>query len=471
MLFNKGRNPHASNAWLVGMAGPRQTRSLPVSTPVSTPTISTSPVAYVFLLGVVGITLVRPMDLLTSLKGLPLYQVVLAAALMINARGIRDQFNRVHLREQPTTVCVIAVYLAIVMSHLTHAYLAGATDISFIPVMLFYLMIVSLVDSPERLQQFLKFVALTGTSMVTLCLLDFLGLIDVGGITHLSGKGEDIAAAQDWRMRGVGVFEDPNDLATLVVFLGTLCVWAQHATRNHTARLFWCIALAILLVALLCTRSRGGLLAAAAAGSVLAYWRYGKTAVLCTCTLGLMLLPVLSGRTAGISGDDSTAFDRVMLWREGMHAMMSPDFAFGIGAGRYEELDGLVAHNSFIHAFVELGFVGGCCFVGWFLFPALALYRVARYRCPCSSQTLTTLFPYITAFLAGWCVSLLSLSRCYAPSTILVVGIAAAYVNLLGKHLEPPRKLVRWDRRHLLSLFTFSSLSLFMFYCFVRVVT
>jgi len=467
MFSNKGRYPNASNAWLIGMAGPRQTRSLPVSTTQ----LPTSPVSYVLLLGVVAITLVRPMDLLTSLNNLPLYQIVLAVALMANYVGIRDQLKIARLRQQPATVCVIGVYLAIVMSHVTHLFLAGATDISFVPVMLFYLMIISLVDSPGRLQQFLKFVACTGTAMVALCVLDHLSVIEVAGITHLSREIAQGGASQNWRMRGVGVFEDPNDLATLVVFLATVCLWAHRAARSQGSRLLWLSALTILLVALVCTRSRGGLLAAAAAGSVLAYWRYGKTAVLCTGTLGLILLPILSGRTVGISGSDATAFDRVLLWREGMHAMMTRDFVFGIGAGLYEELDGLVAHNSFIHAFVELGFVGGCCFVGWFLFPALALYRVRRNRYQCSSQQLKILFPYVAAFLAAWCVSLLSLSRCYAPSTILVVGTAAAYVSVLERQLNPRRNLTRCDRSHLQILLTVSSVLLFMFFCFTRIAT
>ncbi|MEO1997938.1 MAG: O-antigen ligase family protein [Planctomycetaceae bacterium] len=467
MFSNNRRYPNVPHQWLAGMAGPRQSRF----TPATTTRLRRSTCAYVMLLMIVAITLIRPMDLLLPLKDVPLYQIALVAALAANVSGIRDQLRLSRLRERPVTVCVLGVYVSIVMSHVSHMYLTGATDIGFIPVMLLYLLIVSLVDSPERLQQFLRIVTLAGTAIVSLCLLDYLNVIDVRGITHLNRENESVGELMNWRMRGVGIFEDPNDLATLVVFLGILSAWSYRNSSRSTTRCLWLISLVMLCAALVCTRSRGGLLAAAAAGSVLAYWRYGKTVVVCTAMCGLALLPILSGRTAGISGDDSTAFERVLLWREGLHAMMSPDFVFGIGAGLYEELDGLVAHNSFIHAFVELGFVGGTCFIGWFLFVALAMFRVVRRRTPCTHPQIAILFPFVAAFLTGWCVSLLSLSRCYAPSTILVVGSAAAYVNLLEDQLNPPQKLTCCDPTHLKILLTVSSIALVGFYCFTRVVT
>ena len=39
---------------------------------------------------------------------------------------------------------------------------------------------------------------------------------------------------------------------------------------------------------------------------------------------------------------------------------------------RSADLAGLVAHNSFVHAYVELGFLGGTFFFGCFLFAGLA---------------------------------------------------------------------------------------------------
>ena len=116
-------------------------------------------------------------------------------------------------------------------------------------------------------------------------------------------------------------------------------------------------------------------------------------------------------------------------------------------------------------------FVGGTCFLGCFLFVALALLRVVRRRTQITDPQIAILFPFVAAFLTGWCVSLLSLSRCYAPSTILVVGIAAAYVTLLEGRLNPPQRLTGWDRKHQKILLTVSSIMLVGFYCFTRVVT
>ena len=58
----------------------------------------------------------------------------------------------------------------------------------------------------------------------------------------------------------------------------------------------------------------------------------------------------------------------MQLWYAGLVEMKRFPL-FGIGAGMYPDfVDGRVAHNSFVHAFVELGIFGGVIFLGAFWF-------------------------------------------------------------------------------------------------------
>jgi len=79
------------------------------------------------------------------------------------------------------------------------------------------------------------------------------------------------------------------------------------------------------------------------------------------------------------------------------------------------------------------------------------------------------LYPIIVAMLAGWTMSLQSLSRVYVVSTYLMLGVQVAYANLVTIHLEPRRLVTSWDRSHLIRLAVCSVLVFGFFNVFVVV--
>ena len=107
-------------------------------------------------------------------------------------------------------------------------------------------------------------------------------------------------------------------------------------------------------------------------------------------------------------------------------------------------MTGLVAHNSYVHCFVELGFIGGTFFFGCFFLTIWALYRTWLGQHHLLSPELRRMLPYIAAIMTAWCVGMLSLSRCYAPSTYMIAGLGAAYVNLAGYYRRRPQALVEF---------------------------
>ena len=102
-----------------------------------------------------------------------------------------------------------------------------------------------------------------------------------------------------------------------------------------------------------------------------------------------------------------------------------------------------MAHNSFVHAFTELGFFGGALFLGAFTAALVMLYRLrndCHSECECwreSTRELKRMLPYVTAMLVGFAVSMFSLSRNYFVPTYLVLGLATAYVQIATGQTEP----------------------------------
>ena len=436
------------------------------------PRPASSQIAFAMLLGCCVTLILRPAELIPALLELPIYEGFIVGSLLFGNRELQRHFLWRNLRQQPTTMCVVGVSVAVIVSHVFHFYLSGAVSaaIDFLKIMVFFGLLVSLTDTVSRLRKLFAIFAVSATVTISLCVADYLEIVDFEFITHIS----DVGAVSDTnqqlmarRMRGTGLFQDPNDLSLLIVSSSIVCTYFLQDRKLGAYRFLLLGPLAILAIGLLCTGSRGGLLAAGVGVLIWTVCRYGQRAAIVAGLLAVCTLPLITGRQAEINLEGGTGYERITLWREGLAALRSPQLVFGIGQGMYADLAGLEAHNSFVHAFVELGFVGGTLFLGCFFFPALTLYRLRHTWRDLGHPELQRMYPYIMAMLASWTMGLQALSRVYAVPTYLILGIQGAFANLAGAHLQPRRLLTSWDRSHLLRLLACSTVMFVGFNVFV----
>src|SRR5581483_1543532 len=138
------------------------------------------------------------------------------------ATSIEPHFRWKALLRQPITLCAVGMFPAIIASHLTHFYLEGLVDSipAFLKTLVYFSLVITVVNSPTRLRYFLMNVGICTTVMVTLCLIDYWKIVDFDFIVHLQdidGHDEEGMPIIFWRMRGTGIFQDPNDLAMVIV--------------------------------------------------------------------------------------------------------------------------------------------------------------------------------------------------------------------------------------------------------------
>lgn len=410
--------------------------------------------AYAVFLAINATLFLRPAELIPELQGLPIYEGLMAGAGIGALSRIQRRLAWSALVREPVSLCVVGLLVSIILSHLSHFsvwWLSECVSL-FVKVMMYYFLLVTLVDSPRRYRGLLLTVCLSGTVMVSLCVVDFVGFHDFEFVSPLRDLGEEMAEGKDhvfvWRMRGTGLFQDPNDISLVIVVMGVLCAYFMLDTRQSVLRYWWLIPIATLVAGLIFTRSRGGLLACGAAGLTFLAYRYGRTVAIACAICGAIALPLVAGRQADIDLEDGTGHDRIMIWRDGLELLKSKSAVFGIGHLTFWDEFGIVAHNSFVHAYVELGLFGGTLFLGCFFLTVLALYRLWKIRDPVSDPELARFAPFLAALMAGYCAGLLSLTRCYVVPTYLIVGLGAAYVTLMNAQLSPPRYLVVWNREH-----------------------
>lgn len=384
-----------------------------------------------------ALLLLRPEDLWPSLDGWHLYQLVIAVCLIGAAPRLVELCSLRALADRPVTVCVIGYLGAIVLSLLVRGRVESGVweGAEFAKVVAYYLLLVAIVNRPDRFRTFLGWLVLMVAVLATLALLQFHNVIDVDAIrpveqAEFDGNTGEVLTSYP-RLRAVGLFHDPNDLC-LILTTGTLACLARSAVAGPVGRVLWLTPLGLFGYALMLTQSRGGLLGLAAGIGSLVYVRLGPRRGLPLAVVGVLALAaVVGGRQANFNlGGSDTAQSRLQLWAEGL-TLLNHNPITGIGAGEYEEAVGQVAHNSFVHAYVETGLVGGTLYVGMFLLAAFALYRLPRWTAFWAhDREFTVLRPFVLAMVVAYAAGTFSLSRNYVVPTYLVLGLAVAYTRI-----------------------------------------
>lgn len=230
-----------------------------------------------------------------------------------------------------------------------------------------------------RLLQGLTLVFIVYTAMREPRHLRWLVTAFVIGIALSSVIGLTDAAAGD---RITGGFDDPNELAAVIVPGLTMASFGFYAARGRLLRWFFVGTLPMFALALFATDSQGGLVAlfAASAGSIALGGPVRKYAVVAVCSAALFATfyyTVVTTPPLLTEGESS----RLDLWRVALE--VADDYPLlGVGAGNFPVVEPgyalttvelfrvdlvlrpEVAHNTYLHVLAEYGIIGLALFLG-----------------------------------------------------------------------------------------------------------
>lgn len=419
---------------------------------------------------VVNATLfVRPSELVEAIADLPIYQLLIVTCLALSLSSVRRSLTLAHLIEAPLTACVTGLLVMVILSHLGNVSFVFAPAYEFFKVTVYFLLLVSLVNTPRRLQTFLFWFTVFAAAMVLLTVLSYHGAVVLPNLTPLADRqgGEIMGGEKVYvRLRGSGIFNDPNEFSLVVVFSIFLCMYCLTERSLGLARFFLALPLFLFVYALTLTQSRGGLLSLFAGTFVFCFFRFGKAKTILIGLLGVPLLFALfAGRQTTISTQESTARERIQLWSDGL-TFFESNPVFGIGCEEYVNQAQKVGHNSYLHCFAELGFVGGALFIGAFYVCFRGLYRLRSAGRVIVDPSLSGLHPFLAAAFTGYATGLLTISYCYAVPTYTVIGVVTAFLGMTVTH--PPIAPDRFDARLMLQFLLISVIYLVGIHVFVR---
>jgi hypothetical protein len=329
---------------------------------------------------------------------------------------------------------------------------AAASGYEYFKIVVYYLLLVGLVTTTDRLRRFLFWLAIFASVLALIAVLEYHDWIHLPTLKTLRAVEHDQASGRDIivrRLQATGPFHDPNDFCVLLVVGIFLSLHGLTELRRAGARWLWLGPLAILIYALSLTQSRGGFLALLGGLFAFLLTRFGWRA---TLGLGSLLLPglfiALAGRQTELSASTGTGQERIQIWSDGLLLFRDAP-VFGVGMNEFEVFVGHVAHNSYLQGFAELGLFGGALFLGAFFLAVANLSRTRRKGSAITDPELRRLHPYLTGAVAGYAVGMFTLTLNYIVPTYMILGLVSAWnrVSVTGPGAPPDPFDLRLVRR------------------------
>lgn len=428
-----------------------------------------------------AILFIRPEDLSYEteemLRSLPfnLYEFFIIVCLACSVPYVLRQLKKDQLRQSPITVCVLGLLAAVVLSQMfcpffSFPFFWGVRNrgFKFFKIVVYYMLLVGLLDTPKKVRWFLMILAVLVTFLTTVTLLGYYGYIEKIKPLEQRETLNDGSVVITVRMQSTGIYNDPNDLCMILVVGMGVCLYLSNYPGAGVLGWLWLFPVGFMGYAVYLTKSRGGFMAMLAGLLVLFHARFG---LLKSLILSAFVLPVMfflfSGRATNISNNEDSAVTRLQLWSEGLGWFKQYPL-FGMGFDEFVEREGelFVPHNSYIHAYAEMGFLGGTLFFGAIYYAVWALHRLGSKRVHVFDPEQRRQRPYFMAFIVGYAVSMLTLSRVAIVPTYMVLGLGMMYIRSTAVY--PPLPELQMSKKLVKRLVFASVLFLFLTYVYVR---
>ena len=398
-----------------------------------------------------AIIFIRPAEIFEPLYGIPLYNICVIICFVLTLPNILAQFTVEKIVSRPISTCVFSLLPAAILSHVAHGDASGVAQAldEYSRLILYWTLLLGTVTTVGRLRSLIFWVTISIGVMTLLCLLQYYEVVDIPILTPILDNDVDKQTGEMitiLRLQASGLFNNPNAFSRILTIAMLLSFYWMTDPKLRMASPFWAGMVGMFGYAQFLTKSRGGFLGLLLGVAILFVSRFGVKRSIPLLAIGLpVMLALFGGRSTEISVDGGTGQQRVQIWDAGIEALKTTP-VFGIGMNNYPEVaGGYVAHNSLVHCYVELGFLGGTLFTGCFFLSISTLWKLGKASDDIVVPELRRMRSFLLAILSAEAAGMMSISRCYVIPTYLLLGLAAVYFTLLSddSKVTLPRLSVR----------------------------
>jgi len=314
-----------------------------------------------------------------------------------------------------------------------------------------YFLCVSSVTSLKRLKATMWVLVLLTMVLAIQGIVQFYTGVGLGGQVMVHG-----------RIRSIGIFSDPNDLALTFVIIIPILLYHIFGRFSIFTKILSSTFAGAILYAIYLTNSRGGMLSLAAVCCFYAVKKYSKIAGIVVSVL-IIVAMIAAGpsRFSELTGEDDSSQGRIDAWREGIYMLRSNPI-FGIGYGMFTEYHHLTAHNSFVLVIAETGILGAFFWVGVIYFSVKSLFTTQsegkkihqlidysdwdtghKEQLKMQTKDFVEISNLLQASFVGFMASAFFLSRSYNILLYILVGLATALYKIKKREWEDENKAFR----------------------------
>lgn len=315
------------------------------------------------------------------------FRIELILALLVVLPSLL-KLQKSFILKTPQSLALVGLALAVALSILFGEHWAGGAVqafLEFIPAIFAYFLVCLHFNSKKKLQVLILLMSFVCLFVIVHGSFDLHYGITETGRPASTGEGnidwglwndthpylfamENDAGEWFYRLRGLGMINDPNDFGQLTVCVIPLMFIFWRPKKMILNVVFVLLPVCVLLFGVFLTHSRGALLAIILVAVLAARRRIGTAPALFvagTLFVAAMALQFTGGRDISASAGE----DRTSLWGESLQIFKSHPF-FGVGFGNLPDYLGFTAHNTVAVCAAELGLFG-LFFWCLFLFPTV----------------------------------------------------------------------------------------------------
>jgi len=387
--------------------------------------------AYFSLLIYTSLIYIRPQDIYQELYGVtppPILPVVLVLTLVLSI--VTRQLSMHRLFSLPQSKLLFGFFGACMLSQLIHLRFRGAWEASYLfsNVVVLYVFIVCLLNTPGKIKGYVVLLVILTFFLAYQGIEQYRTGTSWGGHTAYIIKDEV-------RIRWVGIFDDPNDLACALLLAVPFLLFFLVSQKPFLLKVASAGILVSILYAIFLTRSRGGFLALGAIFYIFFFTRYKgiKFALMGGVGFCFLFLLLPERMTSSVAGGDFVDYGRVGAWSSGMEMLKSSPI-FGVGQGLFPEYHERAAHNSYVEVMAEIGIVGMFLWVALIYITLRDGYKMNKMQSMRQLEDphcLTDIGMSVFLALLGFLSIAFFLSRAYNVLLYILIGVWVATASML----------------------------------------
>ncbi len=236
------------------------------------------------------------------------------------------------------------------------------------------------------------------------------------------------------RIRYAGVLGDPNDLGMYFLITLPMSYYLFSNSNNLFFKLLVLTGVGFVLYGIYLTNSRGTVVALAGLLGLVLLLKRNFVGIAMGVIAVLALLALGPSRVGEIEVGEESAWGRIQAWYEGIQILKTNPL-FGVGLEGFTDRYRLVAHNSFVQVFSELGLVG---YMFWLTMIYLCLRYTFRARIVLATDKKIdpagTLFLSFSVFL----MAAFFLTRSFESMLFIMLGLCCAVYQFMPKLVITP---------------------------------